>query len=62
MLVFLKAEGEQGKELLWKRICKRSEGMKTAASAYDISRETFERYWDGFENPVGEGEIVVRVA
>jgi len=60
-LVFLKAEGEQGKELLWQRICKRSEGVKTADSALDISRDTFEMYWDGFENPVGEGEVVIRV-
>lgn len=61
VLVFLKAEGEKGKDLLWKRICKRSEGVKTAASAYDISRGTFERYWDGFEDPVGEGEIVISI-
>lgn len=61
LLVFLKAEGEQGKEVLWKRICKRSEGVKTADSALDISRETFDEYWNGFEDPVGEGEVVVRV-
>jgi predicted kinase len=61
VLVFLEADGEEGKELLWKRICKRSEGAKTADTALDISRETFEMYWAGFENPVGEGEIVVKV-
>jgi predicted kinase len=61
VLVFLKAEGEEGKEMLWKRICKRSEGAKTADSALDISRETFEMYWAGFEDPAGEGEIVAKV-
>ncbi|KAF2029221.1 P-loop containing nucleoside triphosphate hydrolase protein [Setomelanomma holmii] len=61
VLIFLKAEGEEGKELLWSRICKRSEGTKTANSAYDITRETFEMYWSGFENPDGEGEIVIEV-
>ncbi|KAH8724114.1 P-loop containing nucleoside triphosphate hydrolase protein [Phaeosphaeriaceae sp. PMI808] len=61
VIMFLKAEGEDGKELLWTRICKRSEGKKTADSALDISRDLFESYWSGFENPVGEGEIVVKV-
>jgi predicted kinase len=62
LLVYLKAEGEVGKEVLWNRICKRSEETKTADSAVDISRETFEEYWSGFEEPVGEGEIVIRVS
>ncbi|KAF2822014.1 putative ATP/GTP-binding protein [Ophiobolus disseminans] len=61
VLVFLKAEGDEGKEFLWNRICKRSNRGKTADSALDISRETFEMYWRGFEDPVGEGEIVVKV-
>jgi predicted kinase len=61
VFVFLKAEGEAGKEVLWRRICKRSEGLKEANSALDIGRETFEGYWAGFEDPVGEGEIVVKV-
>jgi predicted kinase len=61
VLLFLKAEGEQGKEVLWERIRTRREGVKTAGTAYDISRETFETYWSGFENPDGEGEIVVSV-
>ena len=61
VLVFLRAEGERGKELLWERIRRRSDGVKTADSALDIDRETFEGYWKGFENPVGEGEIVVEV-
>lgn len=61
VLVFMKAEGEQSKEVLWERICRRSKEVKTADTAYDISRETFEAYWSGFENPDGEGEIVVSV-
>jgi predicted kinase len=62
VLIFLKAKGEEGKRVLWERICKRSQGVKTADSALDISREVFEGYWSGFEDPVGEGEIVVRVS
>lgn len=58
VLVFLRA---QDKEILWDRICKRSERDKTAENALDISRETFEMYWEGFENPEGEGEIVIDV-
>jgi predicted kinase len=61
VLVFLRAKGEQGKEVLWERICRRSEGVKTADSALFIDRETFEGYWKGFEDPNGEGEIVVEV-
>lgn len=58
ILVFLKVTD---KEQLWERVCKRSAGPKTANSAFDISRELFEMYWNGFENPEGEGEIVVEV-
>jgi predicted kinase len=61
VLVFLKADGEKGKEVLWERIRTRSKEVKTADTAYDITRETFEMYWAGFENPEGEGEIVVSV-
>lgn len=61
VLVFLRAGGERGKEVLWERIRRRSEGVKTPDSALDIDRETFEGYWKGFEDPVGEGEIVVEV-
>jgi hypothetical protein len=41
LLVYLKAEGDVGKEVLWGRICKRSEEAKTADSAVKISREIF---------------------
>jgi predicted kinase len=61
VLVYLKPGDEDGKEVLWKRICRRSEGPKTADSSLDITREIFEGYWNGFEAPVGEGEIVVMV-
>jgi predicted kinase len=61
VLVFLKADGEHGKDLLWDRNCRRSESVKTADSALDIDRNTFEGYWNGFENPDGEGEIVVEI-
>ncbi|KAK3369866.1 ATP/GTP-binding protein [Podospora didyma] len=49
------------KELIWKRIQKRRENGINADSALGISRELLDRYWDGFENPEGEGEITVDV-
>ncbi|CAO2651800.1 Nn.00g000830.m01.CDS01 [Neocucurbitaria sp. VM-36] len=58
VLVFLKA---RNKEALWERICKRSAGIKTANSAFDITRDIFEMYWNGFEDPIGEGEVVIQV-
>lgn len=58
VLVFLKAKD---KEVPWERVCRRSMATKTADSALDISRETFDMYWDGFENPEGEGEFVIEV-
>lgn len=58
VLVFLRAND---KEVVWKRICARSAAGKTADSALDIDRATFEMYWNGFENPEGEGEIVIDV-
>lgn len=61
VLVFLKVERETGKELLWERISKRSGEPKTAANAFEISRDTFERYWAGFEDPVDEDAILIKV-
>ncbi|KAH6625183.1 ATP/GTP-binding protein [Boeremia exigua] len=58
VLVFLRAVD---KEVLWERICRRSRVEKAADNALDISRETFDMYWEGFENPTGENEIVVDV-
>lgn len=58
VLVFLRAND---KEVLWRRICARSAAGKTADSALDIDRATFEMYWNGFENPEDEGEIVIDV-
>lgn len=59
VLVFLEVTD---KELLWQRICTRSQDPKTADSAFDIGRETFEMYWNGFEDPVDEeGALVVNV-
>ncbi|KAJ4354895.1 hypothetical protein N0V95_003429 [Ascochyta clinopodiicola] len=58
VLVFLRA---RDKEVLWNRIGRRRLIEKTADSAFDISRETFEMYWGGFEDPEGEGEIIVEV-
>ncbi|KAK7924316.1 ATP GTP-binding protein [Apiospora marii] len=58
VLVFFKAVD---KEKLWARIQHRSAQPKEANSALDISRETFEMYCSGFEDPQGEGEIVVEI-
>jgi predicted kinase len=58
VLVFLRADD---KEVLWRRICSRSAAGQTADSALDINRATFEMYWDGFENPESESEIVIEV-
>ncbi|KFA54048.1 hypothetical protein S40293_09841 [Stachybotrys chartarum IBT 40293] len=57
VFVFLKVE----KELLWQRITSRSQQEKGANNALDISRELFDSYWDGFEWPCGEDEIVVDI-
>lgn len=56
--MFLRAKD---KEALWQRICKRSEDDKTADNALAITRETFEMYWAGFEDPKDEGEVVIDV-
>lgn len=58
VLVFLRCKD---KEVIWARICRRGAAEKTPDSALDISRETFEKYWDGFENPESEGEIIIDV-
>ncbi|KAJ9156222.1 hypothetical protein NKR23_g1210 [Pleurostoma richardsiae] len=57
VLVHLRA----GEELLWRRICERSARERNADSALDISRELLRQYVEGFEEPVGEGEIVIDV-
>ncbi|KAI0123736.1 hypothetical protein BJ170DRAFT_697530 [Xylariales sp. AK1849] len=58
VLVYLKAGN---KEKLWERICGRSTMRRDANSALDITREIFDMYWRGFEEPCGEGEVVVQV-
>lgn len=44
---------------LWERICRRREVEVNADSAYLITEDVLDMYLDGFEVPVGEGEIVV---
>ncbi|KAI0102507.1 ATP/GTP-binding protein [Nemania sp. FL0031] len=56
VLVYLKAPS---KAALWQRICQRREGGLNADCAYDITKEVLDMYWSGFEEPAGEGEIVV---
>ncbi|KAH7014116.1 P-loop containing nucleoside triphosphate hydrolase protein [Microdochium trichocladiopsis] len=49
------------KEVSWRRIVERKKESKTANNALEIDRQLFEMYWAGFEDPVGEGEIVIDV-
>lgn len=55
VLVFLKAP----KELLWQRIQTRRAAGVNADCALEISKELLDIFYDGFEVPVGEGEVVV---
>lgn len=48
-------------ELLWARIQERSRAERDANSAFDISREIFERYCEGFDVPSEEGEVIVDI-
>lgn len=57
VLVYLKAE----RGVLWRRIRERASAGKTADSALDIDEALLDRYVEGFEEPEGEGEIVVEV-
>lgn len=58
LLVFLRVKD---KEMLWERISKRSKTEKTADNALEISRETFDMYWKGFEDPDNEDEVIIDV-
>jgi predicted kinase len=56
VLVYLQAPD---KPTLWKRICQRRKVEINANCAYQITPEILDMYWNGFEAPAGEGEIVV---
>lgn len=58
VLVFFRPTDQ---EVSWNRIVERSMQEKGANNALEISRELFEMYWAGFENPEAEGEIVIDV-
>lgn len=49
------------KEVVWKRIQHRREAGVNADSALDITPEILDRYWEGFEWPAGEGEVIVDI-
>ncbi|KAI1801223.1 P-loop containing nucleoside triphosphate hydrolase protein [Daldinia bambusicola] len=51
----------KSKELLWDRIISRRQKGINADCAYEITRKILDGYWDGFEAPVNEGEIVIEV-
>lgn len=66
VLVFLDA----AKDVLRRRIAERRARRdaldernrgRDGDSAFDVDEETFERFCGGFEKPVGEGEVVIKV-
>ena len=57
VLVYLKAD----KNVLWRRIQERTAKGRDADSAFDVTEEVLDRYWAGWEEPDGEGEIVIEV-
>ncbi|KAI0860918.1 ATP/GTP-binding protein [Xylaria cubensis] len=59
VLVYLKAPD---KPTLWRRICQRREVQLNADCAYQITPDILDMYWNGFEEPQSEGEIVVNTA
>ncbi|KAI1139208.1 P-loop containing nucleoside triphosphate hydrolase protein [Hypoxylon sp. FL0543] len=58
LVVYLRAKS---RDFLWDRISKRKREGIGADSAYDVTRGMLDRYWDGFQAPEHEGEIVVDV-
>ena len=57
VLVYLQAS----KEVLWRRIQERRAQARDADSAFDVTAEILGAYCEGFEEPKGEGEIIVAV-
>ena len=47
---------------LWKRLQARREAGINANSAVEITHDMLDQFWDGFEVPEGEGEIVLRLS
>ena len=58
VLVYLKAS----REVLWRRIKERAAKRRNADSAFDMTENILNRYWEGFEEPRGEGETVIEVS
>ncbi|KAI1339660.1 P-loop containing nucleoside triphosphate hydrolase protein [Xylariaceae sp. FL0016] len=58
VLVYLRADS---KDILHKRIAQRRRDGIDADSALDITEDTLQGYWNGFEAPAGEEEIVIDV-
>jgi len=57
VLVFLEAT----KDVLWRRIQQRKAAGRDADSSLEIPEQLLDSYLNGFERPVGEGEVVVQV-
>ncbi|KAK3681297.1 P-loop containing nucleoside triphosphate hydrolase protein [Podospora appendiculata] len=49
------------KEVLWNRVQSRRRTGIDADSAFEITPELLSQFWEGFEVPDGEGEVVVAV-
>ena len=58
VLVYLKPKN---KAVIWQRIWDRKIKPKTADSAFEVTNEILDGWWEGFEAPQGEGEIIVDV-
>lgn len=57
VLVYFKAD----RDTLWRRICERRQKGVNANCALEIDEALLDQYVKGFEEPSGEGEIVVHV-
>lgn len=63
VLVVLRAAD---KEVLWERVRGRNQrrgslGKREGDAAFEITRDVFEGWWEGFEWPDGEGEVTIDV-
>ncbi|KAI1385769.1 P-loop containing nucleoside triphosphate hydrolase protein [Hypoxylon trugodes] len=58
VLVYFNAKD---KDFIWNRIVTRRQQGVNADSALVITKEILDRYWDGFDVPLDEGEIIIEV-
>ncbi|KAH8705614.1 AAA domain-containing protein [Talaromyces proteolyticus] len=62
ILVYLDVENDEIRRRVKERNRLRESGVRRDAdSAFDVTPEILEMYFQGFERPVGEGEIILRL-